>query len=104
MIDAAESAFAFMVGRSRRDLDTDQMLLFAVVRAVEIVGEAASKITPETQAAMTMVPWPAIVGMRHRLIHGYFDVNPDIVWKTVQDELPPLVVALRAILPPPAAS
>lgn len=72
MIEAAGAVGRFMAGRSRADLDQDQMLLFAVVRAIEVLGEAASKISPETRAAVPSVPWGAIVGMRNRLIHGYF--------------------------------
>ncbi|MFZ1109218.1 MAG: HepT-like ribonuclease domain-containing protein [Rhodomicrobium sp.] len=60
MIDAAEAARMFIEGRDRRGLDDDQMLLFALVRAVEIVGEAASRITPETRLATPAVPWAAI--------------------------------------------
>ncbi len=99
MIDAAETAQAFIAGRQRGDLDSDQMLLFALVRAVEIIGEAASRVTPETRAATPAVPWAAIVGMRNRLIHAYFDIDRDILWRTVTEELPPLITVLAEILP-----
>src|SRR5262249_36873714 len=82
-------------GRKRSDLDTDQMLLFALVRAIEIVGEAASRISPETRAEMPDVPWPAIVSMRHRLVHAYFDINRDILWTTVTEAAPPVVQNLK---------
>jgi uncharacterized protein with HEPN domain len=95
MIDAAEAAQRFMVKRSRSDLDEDQMLLFAVVRAIEIIGEAATKVSAETRAAVPEVPWIDIVGMRHHLIHGYQHINSEIVWKTVNDEMPGLLVRLR---------
>ena len=71
MIDAAEITQRFIAGRQRGDLDGNQMLLFALVRAVEIIGEAASRVTPETRSASPNVPWPAIVAMRNRLIHAY---------------------------------
>jgi uncharacterized protein with HEPN domain len=90
MIEAAETAVSFVVGRKRDDLDTDRMLLFALLRAVEIIGEAASKISQETQAAKPSVPWHAMVSMRNRLIHAYFDVDHDILWKTVTEEIPQL--------------
>jgi uncharacterized protein with HEPN domain len=83
MIDAAESVLSFMAGRQRSDLDDDRMLLFAVVRAIEVIGEAASKVSEEFRAISPGVPWKAIVGMRNRLIHGYFDIDTEIVWKTV---------------------
>lgn len=74
------------------DLDRDRMLLFAVVRAVEIVGEAAAKTSAETQAQLPDVPWASIVGMRNRLIHGYFDINTEILWKTATVEVPALLI------------
>lgn len=59
----------------------DQMLLCAIVRAIEVIGEAASKVTAETQAASSDIPWLSIVGMRNRLVHGYFDIDLDVVRK-----------------------
>lgn len=73
------------------------MLLFALAHAIEILGEAASKVSPEARAAAPQVPWAAIVGMRNRLIHGYFDINTTIVWKTATVEIPELVPLLRAL-------
>lgn len=77
MIDAAESSLLFIEGRERSSLDEDQMLLFALVRAVEIVGEAASRVSLETRCATLAVPWAAIIGMRNRLVHAYFDIDRD---------------------------
>ena len=94
MPDAARSAQEFAAGRSRGDLETDKMLLFAVVRAIEIVGEAASRISAETRSATPSIPWPEIVAMRNRLIHAYFDVDLDILWKTVTIEIPDLAALL----------
>lgn len=96
MIDACETAVAFAAGRARADLDRDRMLLFALVRAVEIVGEAAARMSPETQAGYPAVPWTQIVGMRNRLIHAYFDIDRDILWNTVAQEIPALLPVLRA--------
>lgn len=72
------------------------MLLFAVVRAIEIVGEAAARLTDEGRASLPGIPWPAVVGMRNRIVHAYFDVDREIVWRTVDTELPALIAALRA--------
>ena len=96
MIDAAEAVAQFMAGRSRDDLDRDRMLLFALVHAIEILGEAASKISHETRTAAPQIPWGAIVSMRNRLIHGYFDIDTTIVWKTATVEIPSLLL-LRAL-------
>ncbi|MGE3541591.1 MAG: DUF86 domain-containing protein [Candidatus Tectimicrobiota bacterium] len=98
LVEAAESALQFIAGRQRADLDTDRMLLFALVRALEIVGEAASRLSQELQAAHPELPWRAMIGMRHRLIHAYFDINTDIVWQTVTQDLPALLPRVRALL------
>src|SRR5438093_10029626 len=74
MIEAAESAVQFIAGRQCTDLDEDRMLLFALVHAIEILGEAASKISEETRAIRTCMPWRAISGMRNRLMHAYFEI------------------------------
>lgn len=81
-------ATQFVAGRDRRNLDSDPMLLFALVRAVEVVGEAASRVTEDSRASAPQVPWPMIVSMRNRLIHAYFDINHDVLWRTATDELP----------------
>ncbi|HET8797874.1 MAG TPA: HepT-like ribonuclease domain-containing protein [Thermoanaerobaculia bacterium] len=95
MLDAAEAAADFARGRTRRDLEADRMLLFALTRAIEIVGEAASKVGEGTRAQLSRIPWPMIVAMRHRIVHAYFDINLDILWRTVAEELPALVHELR---------
>jgi uncharacterized protein with HEPN domain len=95
MIEAAEHALAFVAGRVRADLDREAMLRLALTRAVEVVGEAAGKVSDAGRAELTEVPWPQIVGMRNRLIHAYFDINRDILWDTVQLALPPLLAQLK---------
>ena len=95
MIDAAETVARFVDGRERADLDSDQMLFFAVVRAIEVLGEAASRISEEAKADFVEVPWVSVVGMRNRLVHGYFDINADLVWKTATTEIPALITPLR---------
>lgn len=97
MIDASETALRFIAGRAREDLQRDDMLVFALVRAVEIVGEAASKVSANGRAEATGVPWSQIVGMRNRVIHAYFDVDLAILWSTVTDALPALIKKLRPI-------
>lgn len=94
MREAAQAAMSFMAGRTRTDLDADLMLLFAVVRAVEIIGEAASRLSAEAREALSDVPWSAVIGMRNRLVHAYFNVDRELVWKTVTEELPRLMTAL----------
>lgn len=98
MLEAARDAASFLKGRRREDLASDRMLLFSLERAVEIMGEAASRVSDEFRAAQPDIPWADIAGMRHRLIHAYFDVNLDIVWKTVVESLPSLAVRIEALL------
>jgi uncharacterized protein with HEPN domain len=98
MLDAAETAIQFVHNRERSELDQDRMLLFAVVRAVEVLGEAANKVSTATRQQYANLPWRAASAMRNRLIHGYFDIDKDVVWNTVTLELPPLAESLRTIL------
>lgn len=101
MLEAAEHAVAFLHGHARSDLGHDTMLRFALTRAVEIVGEAASKVSEEGRAELPNVPWAQIVAMRNRLIHAYFDINREILWDTIQIALPPLITQLRVIVNAP---
>lgn len=101
MVEASQTAMQFVLGRERGDLQTDQMLLFAVVRAIEVLGEAANKVSEDVQIVNSNIPWKAIVGMRNRLIHAYFDVDTDMVWETIQVEIPALLPHLQALLSHP---
>jgi len=74
------------------------MLTLPLVKCLEIIGEAANRVSPEFCDDHPEIPWLDIVGMRHRLIHAYFDVNLDIVWHTVTSDLPPLITRLRQII------
>ena len=98
MIEAGETALEFISGRQRADLDSDRMLLFALVRAIEVIGEAAGRISEATLTAAPDIPWPLIVSMRNRLIHAYFDVDRDILWKTATVEIPDLLQRLKALI------
>ena len=79
MLDAAQEACSFVQGKGRSDLDTDRKLVLSLVRLVEVIGEASGQVSKELQAAHPEIPWPAIVGMRNRLIHAYFDIDLDRV-------------------------
>ncbi len=98
MRDAAREAIGFAAGRTRDDLETDRQLLLAIVKDVEIVGEAASRLGAEFRSAHPELPWKAIVAMRNRLIHAYFDVDRDIVWNTVAVDLPFVIRAIETML------
>ena len=98
MLDAAEKALDFIKYKRRSDLDIEPMLTFAIVRALEIIGEAANKITDEGRSEYSNLPWPKIIGMRNRIVHAYFDINLDRVWETVTYDLPSLIDELKRIL------
>lgn len=100
MLDAARTAVGLAAGRSRADLeDQNDPLVHALVRLVSVIGEAAGKLSPAGQSELNEVRWPDLIGMRHRLIHDYFDINLDILWATVQVSLPDLIKNLEAALP-----
>jgi uncharacterized protein with HEPN domain len=98
MLDACQSASRFIAGRQRGDLDTDEMLRFALVRAMEIVGEAASKVSPEGRQEMTEIPWREAIGIRNRLAHAYFDIDLNILCKTATTAIPELSARLETLL------
>ncbi|MHC1729033.1 MAG: DUF86 domain-containing protein [Syntrophobacteraceae bacterium] len=98
MIEAAETAIGFVSGREPDDLGADRMLLFALVRAIEVIGEAAGKVSDELRHKAPDVPWALIVSMRNRLIHAYFDIDHRILWKTATIELPALLPSLQALI------
>ena len=88
--DAVAKAEQFVAGMTYEQFAADEKTAFAVVRALEIVGEAARKIPESTQTRYTRVPWREMMGMRNILIHDYFGVNLHVVWNTVQNDLPPM--------------
>ena len=98
MLDAAREAVNFATGRTANDLARDRVLSLALVRCIEIIGEAASKISLDTRAGIEEIPWADVVGMRNRLIHAYFDIDYDRVYDTVTSDLPPLIANLERIL------
>ena len=98
MLESAIDAVSFVQNRNRDSLETDKMLMLALVRCVEIIGEAASKVSKGFCDAHPQVPWKDIINMRNRLIHAYFDINLDTVWSAITEDLPPLISELKKIL------
>ena len=99
MLDAAREAVSFVQGQARSDLDNDRQLVLALIKDIEIVGEAATQITEPTRSRLPEMPWQRIIGMRNRLVHAYFDINLDTVWKTVVEDLPGLIRLLESVIP-----
>lgn len=100
MLEYARTARRLMAGRTRSDLDTDEMLRLATTRAVEVIGEAARRVSPETRQAHPAIPWSQAAGTRDRLVHGYDVVDLDILWDILTLDLPPLISELERILGP----
>lgn len=98
MLDHAREACALVAGRNQADIHEDRLLQLALTRLVEIVGEAAGRVSRESQARFPTVPWREAVMTRHRITHGYDVVDYDILWDTVQGDFPPLVAALEQAL------
>jgi len=98
MLDAANKAMAFVKGRSRNDLGSDEMLALAVSRLLEILGAAARGLSQEFKSRNPKIAWKQITGTRDRLIHGYFDVDLDIIWAIITRDLPPLIKELEGLL------
>ena len=98
MLDHATEALDMVRGRERNDLELDRQLALALVRLMEIVGEAAGRVTADVRARHDHIPWADIVGLRNRLIHGYDSVDLDILWDILVLDLPPLAEQLRKVL------
>jgi uncharacterized protein with HEPN domain len=100
MLAHAKEAVTLLAGKTRQDLDTDRKLNLALVRLLEIVGEAATRVPQPERALYPDLPWAQMASLRNRLIHGYDEVDFDILWQIVTQDLPPLILALEKILPP----
>lgn len=98
MRDHAAEALAMVRGKQRDDLEADRMLELALVRLMEIIGEAAGRVTAETRAKLPQIPWSDVVAMRNRLIHGYDSVDHDILWDTIDQDLPLLLAAVELLI------
>jgi len=98
ILDEAGEAFKYTEGISFDEFVEDGKTVRAVIRSIEVIGEAASKISIEFRKEHPAVPWQKIIGMRNRLIHVYFDIDYNIIWQTVKENLPPLIEQLHSIL------
>lgn len=97
MLESAQKAMDFATGLSRQAFDADEMRQLATTRLLQIIGEAANKVSNEFQQQYPQIPWKQIIGMRHRLVHNYADVDQDVLWQTLQGDLPALAEVLKSI-------
>jgi uncharacterized protein with HEPN domain len=98
MLDSAQEALSFSKGLDRRQFSHDRMRVLSVIKSIEIIGEAAKNVSSETRNLAADIAWQDIAAMRDRLTHAYFDINLDIVWQTVQNDLPVLAKQLTNLL------
>lgn len=106
MLEWARKAARFCDGRQPTVLDQDEMVLLAVLKAIEAIGEASTKVSEPTRARLPGIDWWAVRRMRNRIIHGYDTIDTTIVWDTVRLAVPPLIAELERALaawPPGAA-
>lgn len=99
MLDAATEALALAASKSRDEIETERMLQLSLVRLIEAIGETASRDSVEVRTHHSSIPWKAITGMRHQLIHGYDNIDYDILYQTIQEDLPALAAQLQTIVP-----
>ena len=88
IIDAIKSINDFLVDKTREEFENNYMLQSAIIRQFEIIGEAAGKLSKALKENHQEIDWPKIIGMRHKMIHDYFEVSLDVVWNTIQEDLP----------------
>jgi len=97
---AAEDALAFVAGLDERAFLASGLHQSAVIRKLEVMGEAAGKVSKTFCAEHPGIPWKQMIGLRHRLIHDYGDIRLDIIWRVTKETLPGLIIALRPLIPP----
>ena len=97
MLDAARDAVSAASGHNEADIAADRVWALGLVKCIEIVGEAATKISEEIRNRYPDIPWAEIIGMRNRLVHVYFDIDYEQVWKTLTEDMPPLIERLESI-------
>jgi uncharacterized protein with HEPN domain len=98
MLDHAREAVDMIADKKPEDLEQERQLELSLIRLVEVIGEAAARVSPAGQVKCPEIPWREVIGMRNRLIHGYDSVDLGVLWYTVEQDLPPLIVQLEKIL------
>ncbi len=100
MLDKAHEALSLVHGKTRLDYDRDKALRLALTHLIQVIGEAARRVSQAFRSRYPQIPWDAIAGMRSKIVHDYMNVDEDIVWDSVIQELPPLIEELEKIVPP----
>jgi len=98
VLDGLQKAHVFVADLSHEEFAKDEKTIFAVVRALEIVGEASKQIPQDVQEKYPQVPWRHMARMRDKLIHHYFGMDLNVVWRTVEEDVPELIVKISEII------
>lgn len=98
MLDYAKSSLEFTSGLQFEELLMDKKVIFATVRALEVVGEASNRISEEVKEKYPFLPWIEMRGLRNRIIHNYDDIDYEIVWKVLKNEIPKLIQQIELII------
>ena len=101
MLDMAQKAIGLLKNKQRGDYDSDEALRLALAHLPQIIGEAASHVSKQCRDSLPRIPWKAVIGMRHKVVHDYMEVNEDVVWGTVTQDLPSLTNELKKIVASP---
>jgi uncharacterized protein with HEPN domain len=100
MLDVSIQAVEKIREKSREEYEEDENLRLALAHLVQMIGEAARRVSPESQRTYSQIPWSDVIGMRHKIVHDYLDVDFDVVWEVVTTDLPELISQLSPIVPP----
>jgi uncharacterized protein with HEPN domain len=99
MLEAAKDAVGLLQDKTRDDLDKDKQLTLSLLKSLEMIGEVASKVSKECQMGCEPIPWDNLIDLKRQVVHTYWDIDRDWIWKTVTEELPPIINALQQLVP-----
>jgi uncharacterized protein with HEPN domain len=99
MLDMCQKALEMTAGKTRLDYDESEILQYALAHVIQVIGEAADHVSAQFKEGQPQIPWHEIIGMRHRIVHDYMNVDEDVVWSVVRNDLPSLVTILIITIP-----
>ena len=100
MLELCQKGLEITAGKTRQDYDESDTLHLALAHVIQVIGEAADHVSEEFKETQQQIPWFEIIGMRHRIVHDYMNVDEDVVWSVVKNDLPSLIAILRQTIPP----
>jgi len=98
IVESSQEAIGYAQGLTRAEFETQRPLQHSVVRCIEIIGEASCRLSDNLRKSNPQIPWVDIISMRNRIVHAYFDIDVDVVWKTAIEDLPFLLIQIEDII------